>query len=183
MPAPLGSETRAKTKTTMSILPPPRKNSTIKSPASEIAQLHGEILAAAKTSLDKAIRIGKLLADQKSKLAHGEWLPWLESNVPFTSRTATNYMRVWSERDRLKSESLSDLDSAYRLLAPPPAATRLADSESKIAAGLPVANDVLAALAEIRDSKLYRCDYGTFEEYVAAKFGEEFAKSILLEGW
>lgn len=173
---------RGKTKTKlMTTIVPPRKISTAKSPASEIRQLHSEIISAAKTSLEKAIRIGQLLAEQKAKLAHGQWTPWLESNVPFTDRTARNYIRLWDERDRLKTETVSDLSEAYKLLAPPPAATRLADSESKIAAGLAVANDVLAALAEIRDRQLYRCDYGTFEEYVTAKFGEEFAKSILLE--
>ena len=91
---------------------------------SEIVALHGEILTAARTSLDKAIRIGELLAGIKSELAHGHWLPWLKSNVPFAERTARNYMRCHTERDRLKSASVADLGDAYQLLAQPQATER-----------------------------------------------------------
>jgi hypothetical protein len=83
---------------------------------SEINVLHSEILSALRTNIDKAIRIGELLAEQKSELGHGQWLPWLEANIKFTDRTARNYMRVFENRDRLKSETLSDLTDAYRLL-------------------------------------------------------------------
>ena len=86
---------------------------------SEIASLHGEILTAARTSLDKAIRIGELLVGIKGDLAHGQWLPWLKTNVPFAERTARNYMRCHVERDRLKTASVADLGEAYRLLAAP----------------------------------------------------------------
>jgi hypothetical protein len=104
------------------------------SPAiAEIRNLHGEIVAAAKTTLAHAVRIGELLADIKAGLNHGEWLPWCSTNLPFTDRTARNYVRLFQHRDRLKSETVSDLGDAYRLLAderkpaveivqPPPAA-------------------------------------------------------------
>ncbi len=94
---------------------PPPANSALE----EITRLHQEILSAARTSLEKAIRVGELLSTIKGNLKHGEWLPWLAANVPFTDRTARNYLRVFQNRDRLKSESVSDLADAYRLLAPP----------------------------------------------------------------
>ena len=84
---------------------------------SEIVALHGQILTTARTTLDKAIRIGQLLTEQKASLKHGEWLPWVEANLPFDRRTATNYMAVYSKR-----EMVSHLDNptdAYRLLAEP----------------------------------------------------------------
>jgi len=54
----------------------------------EIARLHSEILTAARTSLDKAIRIGQLLTEQKAQLKHGEWLPWVKENLPFDARSS-----------------------------------------------------------------------------------------------
>lgn len=69
-----------------------------------------------RQSLDKAIRIGQLLTEQKDTLKHGEFTPWLEANIPFTDRTARNYMRLYRERDRIKTESVSDLTGAYALL-------------------------------------------------------------------
>ena len=82
---------------------------------SEIVALHSEVVTAARTTLDKAIRIGALLTEQKASLKHGQWLPWMEANLPFDRRTATNYMAVYDKR-----EIVSHLDSpadAYRLLA------------------------------------------------------------------
>lgn len=82
----------------------------------EITTLHGEIVSAAISSLSKATRIGELLTQERERLKHGEWLPWLKTNLPFTDRTARNYIRVYGNRDRLKLESVSDLTGAYRLL-------------------------------------------------------------------
>jgi hypothetical protein len=90
--------------------------------ACEINRLHGEICQAARTTIDKAIRIGELLAEQKARLKHGEWLPWLKANVQFTARTASNYQRVFENRLRLKSETISDLTDAYDALAERPEA-------------------------------------------------------------
>jgi hypothetical protein len=69
--------------------------------------------------LDKAIRIGALLAEQKASLKHGEFIPWIKANLPFTERTAQNYMRLYDRREQLKNESVSYLNEAYRLLTAP----------------------------------------------------------------
>lgn len=87
-----------------------------KSRAEEMRRLHGEILNSLKMSLDKAIRIGELLAEQKEVLKHGEFTAWVNDNLPFTDRTARNYMRLFQERDRLKTENISGLKDAYELL-------------------------------------------------------------------
>ena len=90
---------------------------------SEITELHNEIEDHLRSSLEKAIRIGELLTDQKTTLEHGEFTPWIKVSLPFTDRTARNYMKLYRERDRLKTEAVSDLKSAYKLLAAPKAAT------------------------------------------------------------
>jgi len=40
----------------------------------------------------KAIRIGELLLAQKDECKHGEWMPWIEDNLVFSSRTARRYI-------------------------------------------------------------------------------------------
>lgn len=99
---------------------PDQTQVSLKQSRCEINKLHAEIISAARTSLDKAIRIGKLLTDARAKLNHGEWLPWLRRNISFTDRTARNYIRCFEERKRLKLETISNLADAYRLLEGPP---------------------------------------------------------------
>lgn len=69
-------------------------------------------------AVKKAIEIGRLLTEQKAELAHGEWIPWVESNLAFGERQARRYMRIYENRTRV-----SDLDGPMRqavaLLAEP----------------------------------------------------------------
>ena len=84
---------------------------------SEIVALHGEIIQSARTTLDKAIRIGQLLTEQKATLKHGLWLRWIEDNLPFAERTARNYMTVYCRRGEIGNGCRFELTDAYRLLA------------------------------------------------------------------
>ena len=94
-------------------------NNIQKSTIKEIISLHNEISGYLKMSLEKAIRIGELLVEQKESLKHGKFTPWIKDNLPFTDRTARNYMRLYKEKDRLKTERVSDLTTAYGLLEAP----------------------------------------------------------------
>ena len=85
----------------------------------EIVTLHAEIAGHLRQSLEKAIRIGQLLLEQKDSLKHGKFTSWIRANLPFTDRTARNYMRLFREKDRLKTETVSDLKTAYALLTEP----------------------------------------------------------------
>jgi len=93
--------------------------------AQEIARLHTEVLSCVKVGLETAIRIGELLTQQKEKLGHGYFTRWINANLPFTDRTARNYMRLYEGRDRLKTETVSVLTEGYKLLAPPGDKTKL----------------------------------------------------------
>lgn len=84
----------------------------------EIVSLHSEVVGLLESSLRKAIRIGELLSGQKAKLEHGDFGTWIKANLPFTDRTARSYMNCWRNRKLLKTESISDLSSAYRLMSP-----------------------------------------------------------------
>jgi hypothetical protein len=87
--------------------------------AQRIVALHNEVTSHLKMSLQKAIEVGELLTEQKQSLNHGDFTPWIKDNLPFTEKTAQNYMRLHRERDRLKTETVSDLKSAYKLLSAP----------------------------------------------------------------
>lgn len=92
----------------------------LSSHAKRINGLHEGIAANLRQSLHDAIEIGGLLAQVKASLPHGEWGAWIGENLTFTARTATNYIKLHEERDRLlKSETVSDLAGAYRLLREP----------------------------------------------------------------
>ncbi len=87
--------------------------------ALEITRLHEELAGHLRTSLALAIRIGQLLTEQKAALPHGDFSQWVQEHLPFTDRTARNYMRLYERRDRLETETVSDLSEAYRLLREP----------------------------------------------------------------
>ena len=75
------------------------------------------------------IEIGRRLCEAKAVLEHGQWGPWLKTEVQFSQSTANNYMRIYeqfgSEQVSLfgdaKSQSVGNLPytKALRLLALP----------------------------------------------------------------
>lgn len=79
-----------------------------------ICFLHGEIRKELQTTLEKAIEIGELLTQVKAKLEHGEWGHWCKDNLPFSIATATNYMKAFHNRERLKSLDVRGLAEAYK---------------------------------------------------------------------
>lgn len=87
----------------------------------EIEKLHGEILDYARTSLDKAIKIGGHLSAIKSGIKHGDWETWIKINVTFSLRTVQNYMRIFQNKEVVKSETILDLRGALELLSGPAA--------------------------------------------------------------
>ncbi len=92
----------------------------------EIHRLHAEILSHARTSLDKAIRIGEVLTTVKDTMKHGAWLPWIDENAPFSKRAAQRYMLCFDHREELKNANLAHLEDAYALML-----TNGADGESQ----------------------------------------------------
>jgi hypothetical protein len=84
--------------------------------AARCNELHGQLIGALRVSLQSAIEIGALLREAKRQTGHGSFGKWIADNVKFSARTATNYMRLHDNRDSLKSENVSDLSDAYRLL-------------------------------------------------------------------
>lgn len=67
----------------------------------------------ADCAIEWAWKCGGKLNEQKAKLRHGEWLPWLEANCPTVPhRTATRYMYHAS-----KYATVADLKAAIKAKA------------------------------------------------------------------
>src|SRR5271166_5887057 len=68
-----------------------------------------------------AIAIGHFLKQQKDKLEHGQWVPWVKDNLAFDVRTAQRYMKLYDNRQFIgeKNDTLSflSLTEAHRKVA------------------------------------------------------------------
>jgi len=84
---------------------------------SSIKKLHQEIMNSFRMSLKNGIALGKILTNTKKELGHTNWLPWVEKYLPFSSRSATNYMNLFNWKDEIKSATVTDLQSAYKLIS------------------------------------------------------------------
>ena len=88
--------------------------------AERINALHGQALAAAHTSIERAIECGRLLLQAKASIGHGGWLDWVEANLSFGDRQARKYMRVAANGEEIvKRNCGSDLgiNEALKLLS------------------------------------------------------------------
>jgi hypothetical protein len=84
--------------------------------AADINRRIGYLEGSFQTAFSYAQEIGELLTEAKGRLAHGAFGPWVDENLHCTQRTARNYMKVYQERDLLKSENVSVLSDAYHFL-------------------------------------------------------------------
>ena len=78
----------------------------------ELNDLHQQIEGKLRSTVQDAIRAGEILTGVKDKLAHGEFLPWIEQNCVFSERTAHRYLQLYKYRD--KTVRLADLHDAYK---------------------------------------------------------------------
>jgi hypothetical protein len=67
--------------------------------AGQINALYSELCALSKTSLEKAIEIGALLAQMKASMKHGEWLPWLKANIETPTKRQQNTNEICEVSD------------------------------------------------------------------------------------
>lgn len=79
-----------------------------------------EILYLKSKAGEAIIEIGKRLNEAKAQLNHGEWLPWLEEKVGFSTVTAQRFMRLADEYSNASPVTLLGISKALQLLALPP---------------------------------------------------------------
>jgi hypothetical protein len=99
--------------------------------AARINAAHEAVQAALKSSIINAMHAGELLIAAKAKLKHGEWLPWLKANFPFTDRTARNYMMLARRRPEVEAKLETDSDLTLRDLFAETESEEEPDAEAK----------------------------------------------------
>lgn len=98
-----------------------------------IRREHESASTAARSALEHALEAGRLLAEAKAAIPHGEWESYVEDSCCIAPRTASLYLRLHRNRDRLPNrQHVADLSvrQAARLLERP---------KAKAEAALPVA--------------------------------------------
>ena len=85
-----------------------------------IEAVTGEILALKAQAGEALLEIGKRLIEAKGLLPHGDWLPWLETQVDFSERTAQNLMRIAREWENPQQLRILGVRKVLALLSLPP---------------------------------------------------------------
>ena len=82
----------------------------------EINTIYGEMIIHGRITLEKAITIGGKLVEIKETLKHGEFGKWIDSALNFDQKTAERYMKLFSAREKLKIDTMSNISSGLRFL-------------------------------------------------------------------
>ncbi len=79
------------------------------SAVAEINRLHQSFSDGLRATLQIAIQIGELLVEQKRTCGHGNWIPWIKTNLNFDRTTAFRYTRCYYKRSVLNVASTQHL--------------------------------------------------------------------------
>lgn len=74
----------------------------------ELAELNNTL----KMSVQKAIRIGELLTEQKEIVGHGLFIAWVKDNLDISFDTASRYIKLFESGDKIRN--LPNLQAAYK---------------------------------------------------------------------
>ena len=69
-----------------------------------------------RKTVQAAIDCGRYLTEIKSRLGHGEWLPWLEENWQYSRVWATQFMRLANDKLSYHLTDAKDIKDALRIL-------------------------------------------------------------------
>lgn len=69
-----------------------------------------------RKTVQAAIDCGRYLIEIKSRLGHGEWLPWLEENWQYSRVWATQFMRLANDNGTYHLENASSINEALRMI-------------------------------------------------------------------
>ncbi len=120
--------------------------------AVKINLTHADCESNLRKSLTSAIEAGKLLADAKGLVPHGEWLPWLTNNCSCGERTAQGYMRLAKNAGSFTSNTqrVSDLTIRGALAAlAEPAPARMDEVVEDHSQWLPPAGETLFLRSDV----------------------------------
>jgi len=114
----------------------------------ELASLHAALQDVSKKTVVLIFALGKVLAEVKAELPHGDFLPWIEENCCFDERSSRNYMRVYEHykdepRKALQELSLSEayIEAGVKKLALPEPEGAQRRGEAKLGEDFPTMDD------------------------------------------
>jgi hypothetical protein len=74
---------------------------------SEILSFDKQLQKSSLTAAEAVLAIGHRLIELKDLLGHGAWLPYVHKELPYSEKTAQNYMAI--AKSKIKSATLADL--------------------------------------------------------------------------
>ena len=77
--------------------------------AGRINEEHRACERAVTSAVEHAVRCGEMLAEAKSRLGHGEWLPWLGANFAGSRQTADVYRKLAANKGLLNRQRAGKL--------------------------------------------------------------------------
>jgi hypothetical protein len=85
--------------------------------ATRIKTLHGDVIGAGKTIIQKAMEAGDALirAKRNPVMKHGEWLPWLKENCGVSERRAQHYMKLAANRSKIEAAMKNEPGADFSL--------------------------------------------------------------------
>jgi Protein of unknown function (DUF3102) len=107
--------------------------------AERIDTLHSASLSSHRKSIEQAIECGRVLAEAKALVVHGQWLPWLEANTKVDSRTAQRWMRFAKNADAVLAKCATSADLTF------------AEIDRDLSAAVATGEDVPAELREVAE--------------------------------
>lgn len=88
-------------------------NSRLTKLRTEIITQHESFITSMKESMQSAIKAGEFLLSAKENIEYGKFQEWIETNLPFSLRTAQNYMKVAKKQDVIEEKGARMLSAAY----------------------------------------------------------------------
>jgi len=95
----------------------------------EIKRELAELNTTLKMTVQKAIRVGQLLSEQKEFVGHGNFVKWIENNLDISPSHATRYIKLYAYQD--KCCNVQYLQDAYKQIETIEAQAKLTAEEKQ----------------------------------------------------
>ena len=111
-----------------------RKENALEKNTARIEQLHNSIVGMLCKSLESAIEIGGLLFEQKEIIKQGgrEFTRWVSKHLPFSTRTAQRYIKLYQYRDALHEGQVKTITEAYAHIFREPISDEVIDTDDSL---------------------------------------------------
>jgi hypothetical protein len=121
-----------------------------------------QMVASARTTLQRAIEIGELLELAKKRVGHGNFEAWVTDHCQLSYRSARRYMTLARDRTEIEAQAKManvanlNVTTAQRLLAPPKTAQEGSGQGQRQVKPTTekyktIENDLIACLKELRE--------------------------------